>query len=164
MTKQAKRLHLEKKISSEFGSFIVNRTAPTDINEIQVEIYPIVNLAEAFQKRLNIVPSSKTSSVIELSIIDKTPEKAADFLNTLVHNYNLKGIKDKRYISENTSDFISDRLDIIAHELGDVESEVEGYKNSNNLSDIQTEVKIYLDKLSTVEKELFLKMKLKLMW
>lgn len=141
-----------KKISSEFGSFIVNRTAPTDINEIQVEIYPIVNLAEAFQKRLNIVPSSKTSSVIELSIIDETPEKAADFLNTLVHNYNLAGIKDKRYISENTSDFISDRLDIIAHELGDVESEVEGYKNSNNLSDIQTEVKIYLDKLSTVER------------
>jgi len=139
-------------ISSEFGNFVVNRTGVIELNEIEINVFPKIRQAENFQKRLNIAPSSKTSSVIEISIIDNTPEKAADFINTLVHNYNLAGIKDKRYISENTSEFISARLDIISNELGDVESEVEGYKNTNNLSDIQTEVKIYLDKLSEVER------------
>src|SRR5690554_574919 len=139
-------------ISSEFGKYVVNRTGVIELNEIEINVFPKIRQAEDFQKRLNIAPSSKTSSVIEISIIDNTPEKAADFINTLVHNYNLAGIKDKRYISENTSEFISARLDIISNELGDVESEVEGYKNTNNLSDIQTEVKIYLDKLSEVER------------
>lgn len=141
-----------KTISSEFGDFVINRIGVTELKEIEVKIFPKMRQAEDFQKRLNITPSSKTSSVIEISVIDHTPEKAVDFLNTLVYNYNLAGIKDKRFISENTSEFISERLDIISNELGDVESEVEGYKNTNSLSDIQTEVKIYLDKLSEVER------------
>ena len=142
-----------KNINSEFGIFSINKIASLDkIDEIEINIFPKTQHAESIQKLLNVAPSSKTSSVVDISMIDKTPEKAADFLNTLVYNYNLIGIKDKRFISENTANFISDRLDLIATELGDVESQVEGYKNSNNLSDIQTEVKLYLDNLSTFEK------------
>ncbi len=142
-----------KTIKSEFGSFFINKTNPINkISKIQINIFPRLQQAENYQKNLSVAPSSKTSSVIDISIIDQTPEKAADFLNTLVYNYNLAGIKDKRFISENTSNFISDRLTLIATELGDVESQVEGYKNTNTLSDIETEVKLYLDKLSSVEK------------
>lgn len=142
-----------KTINSEFGSFIINRTAAiNDLNTITINVFPKIAQAEGYQKNLNVSPTSKTSSIIDVSIIDQTPEKAVDFLNTLVFNYNLAGVKDKRYISENTSNFISDRLDLIATELGDVESQVEGYKNTNNLSDIETEVKLYLDNLSSFEK------------
>lgn len=142
-----------KVINSDLGSFSISKTGNLDhIKELEINIFPKMQQAENFQKILNVMPSSKTSSVIDVSIIDKTPEKAADFVNTLIYNYNLGGIKDKRFISENTANFISDRLVLIATELGDVESQVEGYKNSNNLSDIQTEVKIYLDNLSAFEK------------
>ena len=142
-----------KNIKSEAGSFVINKIAPLDeISEIQINVFPKMQQAQNYQKVLNVAPSSKTSSVIDVSMIDQTPEKAAYFLNTLVYNYNLAGIKDKRFISENTANFISDRLNLIAEELGDVEAQVEGYKNSNSLSDIETEVKMYLDKLSSVEK------------
>lgn len=142
-----------KSITSEFGSFIVNKIESLNkVSELKVHVYPKFQHAESYQKILSVAPASKTSSVIDVSIIDKTPEKAADFLNTLIYNYNLGGIKDKRFISENTSEFISDRLTLIGTELGDVESQVEGYKNANNLSDIETEVKLYLDNLSSFEK------------
>lgn len=142
-----------KSIKSEFGTFVINSLMPIgEISEIQINVFPKMQQAEVYQKNLNVAPSSKTSSVIDVSIIDQTPEKAADFLNTLIFNYNLAGIKDKRFISENTANFISDRLLLIAEELGDVESQVEGYKKTNTLSDIETEVKLYLDKLSSVEK------------
>jgi len=142
-----------KTVNSDFGSFSITKTGVlNNIKELEINIFPKMQQAQNFQKVLDVSPSSKTSSIIDVSIIDKTPEKAADFLNTLIYNYNLGGIKDKRFISENTANFISDRLVLIATELGDVESQVEGYKNSNNLSDIQTEVKIYLDNLSTFEK------------
>jgi len=142
-----------KSISTEFGVFIVHKKEPlAKLSNIKINIFPKLQQAESYRKILNVTPASKTSSVIDISIIDETPSKAADFLNTLVNNYNLGGIKDKRFISENTANFISDRLTLIATELGDVESQVEGYKNSNNLSDIETEVKLYLDNLSTSEK------------
>lgn len=142
-----------KEVTSEFGSFIINRTSALDnLNTLTINVFPKILQAEAYQRNLSVSPTSKTSSIIDVSIIDQTPEKAVDFLNTLVYNYNLAGVKDKRYISENTATFISERLDLIAAELGDVESEVEGYKNTNNLSDIETEVKLYLDNLSTFEK------------
>lgn len=142
-----------KNITTEFGTFLVNKKgALNKTTQLKVNIFPKMQLAESYRNILSVAPASKTSSVIDVSIIDKTPEKAADFLNTLVYNYNLGGIKDKRFISENTSEFISDRLTLIGTELGDVESQVEGYKNANNLSDIETEVKLYLDNLSSFEK------------
>ena len=142
-----------KQIKSKYGIFSINKIGALDkLTELEINVFPKMQQAENFQKVVSVAPSSKTSSIIDVSIIDKTPEKAADFLNTLVYNYNLGGIKDKRFISENTANFISDRLSLIATELGDVESQVEGYKNNNNLSDIQTEVKLYLDNLSSFEK------------
>ncbi|MBA5791232.1 polysaccharide biosynthesis tyrosine autokinase [Flavobacterium sp. xlx-214] len=142
-----------KQIKSQFGAFTINKIGALDkLTELKINVFPKMQQAESYQKVVSVAPSSKTSSIIDVSIIDKTPEKAADFLNTLVYNYNLGGIKDKRFISENTANFISDRLSLIATELGDVESQVEGYKNNNNLSDIQTEVKLYLDNLSSFEK------------
>ncbi len=142
-----------KNINTEHGSFIIKKTGSINkSNELKINIFPKIQLAESYRGAVNVAPASKTSSVIDVSIIDKTPEKAADFLNTLVYNYNLGGIKDKRFISENTANFISERLNLIATELGDVESQVEGYKNNNNLSDIETEVKLYLDNLSSFEK------------
>lgn len=143
----------DKNIKTEFGSFkIIKLGTIKKSNEFKINVYSKIHQADALRSLLNISSVSKASSVLDVSIIDKTPEKAADFLNTLVYNYNLGGIKDKRYISENTANFISDRLTLIAAELGDVESQVEGYKNSNNLSDIETEVKLYLDNLSSFEK------------
>lgn len=142
-----------KNISTEFGGFVVNKTGTLNkVTEFKINVFPKMEQAESYQKILSVSPASKTSSIIDVSIIDQTPEKAADFLNTLVYNYNLGGIKDKRFISENTANFISDRLTLIGTELGDVESQVEGYKNANSLSDIETEVKLYLDNLSTFEK------------
>jgi len=143
----------DKNITSEFGTFQIKKINPVKgFKNLKVIVYPKIDFTESYQKILSVAPASKTASVIDLSVIDKTPAKAADFLNTLVYNYNLGGIKDKRFISENTANFISDRLTLIATELGDVESQVEGYKNNNNLSDIETEVKMYLENLSSFEK------------
>jgi hypothetical protein len=44
-----------------------------------------------------------------------------DFLNTLIEVYNEDAVADKKFISENTLEFIQDRLQIITGELGDVE-------------------------------------------
>ena len=123
-----------------------------DIERLLIYYSPKVNVAANLLSRVSISPTSKTSSVLNISVKSDVPQKATDYLNTLVDFYNIQGIADKKYISQNTSEFISNRLNIIAEELGDVEKNVEGYKNVNSLTDIQSEVKLFLDNLSSYER------------
>jgi len=69
-----------KNISTEYGAFVVNKTgALNKLSQVKVNIFPKLQHAESYRNILSVAPASKTSSVIDVSIIDKTPEKAADF-------------------------------------------------------------------------------------
>ncbi len=89
-----------------------------------------------------------------LVIKDPLKEKAVDFLNMLIKVYNEDAIADKKFISENTLNFIQNRLKIISSELGDVEKDVEGFKKSNNITDIASQASLYLTSSVDFEKEL----------
>lgn len=148
-------------IKFDFGSitakknqhFLANKNTNTsNLTELSVKYTPTEIVSNNIRSRTSINPTSKTSSVINIALKSSLPEEAVEYINTLVRLYNLQGIQDKRYIAQNTSDFISNRLNIIAEELGDVEKNVENYKHTNNLTDIQSEVQIFLDNLSTYER------------
>lgn len=61
-----------------------------------------------------MVTFGKNTSVIELSLVDPVQAKAEDFLNRLIQNYNADAVADKKYVAENTSAFIDERLGIIS--------------------------------------------------
>ncbi|WP_264559535.1 GumC family protein [Flavobacterium sp. N2270] len=120
---------------------------------IAVNYYPKAQLVESFRNRLLVSTLSKNTSVIELSIVDPVKSKAVDFLNELVSNYNKDAIDDKKYVSENTSKFIDQRLELIAKELQGVEQDVEAFKKSNQVTDIVSEAGLFLENASEVEKQ-----------
>jgi uncharacterized protein involved in exopolysaccharide biosynthesis len=91
---------------------------------------------------------------VALSINDPVREKAVDFLNTLIEVYNEDAVADKKFISENTLEFIQDRLQIITGELGDVEKDAEGFKKDNKVTDIVSEAGLYLQNSVEFEKSL----------
>ena len=98
-----------------------------------------------FRGRLVVLSLSKNSSIVSLSIDDPVKEKAEDFLNTLIQVYNQDAIMDKKFISENTLNFIQDRLKIITSELGDVEKDAEIFKKTNDVTDISSQSAIFLN-------------------
>ena len=63
---------------------------------------------------------------------DWSPVRAADILDMLITVYNEEAIKDKNRIAVNTAEFIKERLQIIEHELGSVETDIEDLKRANN--------------------------------
>lgn len=119
---------------------------------IGVQIYPIQHVVESLKNRLSVNALNKYSSVIELSIIDPVKQKAEDFLNRLVVNYNEDAVDDKKYIAENTADFIEQRLVLITEELKNVEQDVETFKKENRITDIVSEAGLYLENASEFEK------------
>ena len=112
---------------------------------ISIVVSPIENVVASFQSRIIVNPISKTSSVVELSLTDPVIKKAEDFLNNLVQIYNDDAAADKNFISESTSKFIANRLILIREELEGVEQNVESFKRSNNLTDIQSEAQLFIE-------------------
>ena len=120
---------------------------------IAIQVYSIKSLVESFKSRLTVSSFGKNTSVIELTLVDPVQVKAEDFLNTLVKNYNQDAISDKKYIAENTSKFIEQRLNIISDELKGVEADVESFKKENKVTDIVSEAGLFLENATEFEKK-----------
>ncbi|MDR1682345.1 MAG: polysaccharide biosynthesis tyrosine autokinase, partial [Candidatus Symbiothrix sp.] len=98
-------------------------------------------------KRLPLVtvaPLNKLTTVVDVSMITSTPQKGIDIVNTLINCYNQRAINDKNYVANNTIQFINERLTDIAGELETAERNVESYKKTHGLSDLQAEAQISL--------------------
>lgn len=121
--------------------------------EITINVSPMDDVVDGFRNRLSVNPLSKTSSVVELSLVDPVYEKAEIFLNNLIQIYNQDAITDKNQISENTSKFIANRLSLITRELDGVEQDVESFKKSNNLTDIDSEAKLFIEGANEYDKK-----------
>ncbi|SDL71376.1 GumC family protein [Chryseobacterium taihuense] len=97
-----------------------------------------------YQEALKVDLLDKDGTIINLSVDFENKDKAKDFLNKIVRQYNSYAISDKNIESKKTKDFIDQRIVIISKELGDVESQKEGFKSGNNIVDLPTEARINL--------------------
>lgn len=111
--------------------------------EIEITKLPESSVVDYFLANLAIRQEEDESSILNISIRDTSPLRAADFINTLVAVYNEEAIRDKNQVAINTADFINDRLIIIENELGHVESDLERYKQANQIVDISTTASRY---------------------
>jgi tyrosine-protein kinase Etk/Wzc len=154
-----KQFKFGEKIPTTIGVLIIGKTAfykQSYIGKdkpIRIIISPLENVTASFKNRLNVEPISKTSSVVSISIIDPVQKKAEDFLDNMIQIYNEDAAEDKNFISENTSKFISERLALITKELGGVEQDVESFKKANQLTDIESEAKLFIEGSNEYDKK-----------
>ena len=90
--------------------------------------------AVRYSKAMTVAPTSKQTSIAEITLKDKNAERAADYLKQLALCYNRQANADKNEIAYKTEAFINSRLEKINAELGMTESELESYKKRNNLT------------------------------
>lgn len=119
-----------------------------NINESEDLYFTYATIDETvndLQKMIKVDLVNKDATVIGLSLNYGSTVKAKDILNNLVKVYNTDAITDKNSESEITRDFIDERINIIANDLGEVESRKERFKSSNQITDLMTEAKIGLE-------------------
>lgn len=97
-----------------------------------------------YMKALQVSLQQKDASVIKLTIQSGNPLLAEDFLSTLILVYTELERSDKVKIAESTQRFVDDRLAIISSELGQVDAEIEDFKQSQQIADIQAEAQEYI--------------------
>ena len=93
--------------------------------------------AKQYTKNLTVSQTSKTTTIAELVLNDENPQRALDYLNTLLKVYNRQANEDKNEIAYRTEQFINNRLQKINAELGNTEGQLESYKKRNKVIEMQ---------------------------
>ena len=111
---------------------------------IRVQNLPVESMVNYYKNALGIQQEEEEASILTLALKDSSPARAEDVLNTLITVYNEEAIKEKNQVAVNTANFINERLIIIERELGNVESNLESFKQRNQIVDIASSAGMYM--------------------
>lgn len=111
---------------------------------IRVQKLPVESMVNYYKNALGIQQEEEEASILTLALKDSSPARAEDVLNTLITAYNEEAIKEKNQVAVNTANFINERLIIIERELGNVESNLESFKQRNQIVDIASSAGMYM--------------------
>ena len=144
-------------IKTEYGDFNVTKTPyfPKDKKvDLKVIFFGYGYSAERLGKLVTVKLASKKANVINLIMEDINKVKGKDVLNTMIDEYNDYGVIEKNVTAERTAAFLQKRITIIDNDLKNTERILEQYKTENNLTDIEAEAKIILEKTSDFKEKL----------
>ena len=154
-----KKYEFGDKIGTHFGDIIVIPNTDLKSNNfvgtnILVKITSVKNLANSYSGKLDIEPKSDFSSILSLTVKDGVRQRASDFLNELVKKYNERAIKLKEELSKSTSDFVTNRLEIISEELSNVDLTAESLKTKYRLSDAASNTGLNMQTGQEIERQI----------
>lgn len=110
-------------------------------------------VANGYRGSLSIEPSSKTTTIAQISLQSTNRQRGADFINKLVEIYNRDANDDKNEVATKTAEFIDERIKIINGELGTTEQELETFKRTAGLTDLKSDAQLALSENSEYEKK-----------
>ncbi|GAB3203686.1 capsular exopolysaccharide synthesis family protein [Pontibacter aydingkolensis] len=146
-----------QQIKTDYATFTV-LVAPAlsrkSRDQVAVKFHDIRKLANSYNSRLTVAPVNKEASVLNISLTDAVPDKGVAIINKLIEVYDKEAVEDKNQIAANTIQFIDDRLKYLTEELTAVEKDVETYKRKNELTDVSSEAKMYLERASEYNRQL----------
>ncbi|MFY0631412.1 MAG: polysaccharide biosynthesis tyrosine autokinase [Flavobacteriaceae bacterium] len=135
-------------ITSSLGIFKVSKSRNnSSATNVLVSLSPKFHMIDSYRNKISISPVNKNSSVLVLNLQDATWEKAEDFLDELVKQYNLDAINDKNQVSKKTIEFINARLDTIGKQLAIIQDNVKEFKISKEFTGLPMEVQLALESL-----------------
>jgi len=138
-----------------FGKIYFKRTAflPQNAMTVGIRIDPPVNVVNDLLGRTTMELTSKTTSVVDITLKSTNILRSKDYLNKLVEVYNREDMEDQNQVSSNTNIFVETRLDSLAKELKRVETQVENYKQQQGLTDITSEADLFIQKTGDYEQK-----------
>ena len=120
---------------------------------INATISSPLNVAKGYAASLSIAPTSKTTSVVVVSLNNSNIQRGKDYINKLLEVYNINTNNDKNEVAQNTAEFIDERIAIISKELGSTEQDLENFKRTAKITDLGSEAQIALQGNAEYEKK-----------
>ena len=127
---------------------------PNGTIELLANISNPRSVAVAYRAGMNIAPTSKTTTVANITVNNSVPERGADFISQLVKVYNEDANDEKNEVAQKTAEFIEERISIINNELGSTENELAIFKQRSGLTNLTSDAQMALQEKSRYEQQL----------
>lgn len=143
-------------LTTPSGTFSFTPTDSTAIKSEQKIIATVSSprsVAGSYRGALSIEPTSKSTTIAQISVKSTHTQRGAEFINKLVEIYNRDANDDKNEVATKTAEFIDERIQIINSELGTTEKELEVFKRDAGLTDLKSDAQLALSENSEYEKK-----------
>ena len=137
---------------------------PTGVSRIEfgrkytVAMQSSLVAAKALMGSLNVSAiggrSYSQPDVLSLSYTDILPKRCEAILNALVYQYNEDARAFRNRSTTKTIEFLDERLESIAKELGQIEGQYQKYRRSNTVVDVSTQSSLILNTDQNYESDL----------
>lgn len=137
---------LNQRIQTPYGQLRVLTRQPVGprTEPVLVQLMGQADAVGLYTGNLKVEPTTKTSTVIRLTLDDAVPQKGEAILNSLINAYNQAAVTDKNKVAANTLQFVEKRLRMVSGELASVEKNVEQYKSTLGITDLSDQAKSFL--------------------
>ena len=130
---------LPANIRTDYGVLLFTKNGTKKMEEgtsYMVKVLTPMTVATGYARAINVAPTSKQTSIAELTLVDQSTRRGLDYLRQLAICYNRQANADKNEIALKTEDFINGRLEKIDAELGSTEDKLENYKKRNAVTQL----------------------------
>ena len=127
---------------------------PDGTIELLVNISNPKATAASYRASMNVTPTSKTTTIANITVNNAVPARAEDFINQLVKVYNQDANDEKNEVAKKTAEFIEERISIINSELGSTENELATFKQRSGLTNLTSDAQMALQEKSRYEQRL----------
>ena len=124
--------------------------------DITVSKSPVKAVGASYCGRLSVTLSQKESTILNITLTDASPKRADDLIFKLIDVYNEQWLKDRNRVAESTYVFITDRLNTLSKELGDVDQKISDYKSAALLPDVDAASALYMSESAKNSDQLIL--------
>ncbi|MGF1558058.1 MAG: GumC family protein [Flavobacteriaceae bacterium] len=119
----------------------------------KIKLSKLKNVTLALAEALNITTSEKESDILNLSLTGPSREKSEAILNAIIINFDKDGIVDRQLVSKRTLEVIDKRFIYLAQELDSIEEGKKDFKQAGNLSYIESDAGMSLQRKSQAEQQ-----------
>ena len=135
-------------LETPLGAFTVSKSEYYDKYKkpykIQVFYANFDFMAQIYKQVIEVDFEKKSSDLIQLSMNSENVVLAKKILNEVIDVYNAEWESDKSIVTYKAMDFINERLKSVYEEMIQADKAIQDFKNKNNLTDIEADVKYYL--------------------
>lgn len=135
-------------------TFTINRNESFPVepgHRYKVHLNSVNQTAYSYKNFIELKESENMSSLITLKMNSSVPEKAIDFLNTLIDEYVSLSLAEKNQVADNTIDFIDNQLKLISDSLNNREASLESFKTQTEIADVSLEAQMLMDRYNEIE-------------
>lgn len=128
------------------------KSVPED--KIYVKIHNPLSVVKSYQESALSTEVPKDGDLVNITFRERNIQKGKDFLQKLIDLYNQDAIDQINKSANFTALFIDSRLDLLTDELTDVEQNLQKYKQTNKLTNIDADAEIYLQRSNLYDQKM----------